>query len=279
MDDYLAHLIATDGVIAAAEHRAHRQRIRTAHAAGELVRLLPGIYAPADDFHHRLMAANAWDPNCVIGGAAAAKVLWWEELSVREVDVASLRRASPARGFRFSRTKTADELIVDRNALRLAHPALSVIQMIPEQGPEVIDQALRRKAVRIGDLFGALKLMPHRDGNAQAARWVLDSRDEPWSELEREAHARLRAAGITGWKSNHPVRCKNRTAFLDVGFPGLKLGLEFDGWEYHRDFASFVDDRSRDVDLTLEGWRILRFTAPTMDDVVPATTAMLRMLS
>ena len=39
-----------------------------------------------------------------------------------------------------------------------------------------------------------------------------------------------------------------------------KLIVETDGWATHRTRLAFEQDRERDVELQLEGWRVLRFT-------------------
>lgn len=49
---------------------------------------------------------------------------------------------------------------------------------------------------------------------------------------------------------------------LDCAIPAIRLGIELDGWEWHgRHLNDFKRDRERDRLLTLEGWRLLRFTA------------------
>ncbi len=49
---------------------------------------------------------------------------------------------------------------------------------------------------------------------------------------------------------------------IDIAFPAKHLAIEFDGWAHHGRFkADFQRDRERQNLLTLNGWRILRFTA------------------
>ncbi len=49
---------------------------------------------------------------------------------------------------------------------------------------------------------------------------------------------------------------------IDIAFPAEHLAIEFDGWAYHGRFKEdFQRDRERQNLLTLNGWRILRFTA------------------
>lgn len=49
---------------------------------------------------------------------------------------------------------------------------------------------------------------------------------------------------------------------LDIAIPAAQLAVEVDGWEWHgKHKGDFQRDRERQNLLTLNGWRILRFTA------------------
>lgn len=279
MDEELVSVIAAEGAIDIRRHRHLRDRVSTKVQQGQLVRLLPGVYGPGRLFEHKVLGLGVWDPNAVLIGATAARATWWEELNVEDIEASSSRNSRLAvPGYKLRRMVMPEDLTMELANLRCAQPALSVLQMIPEHGATPIDEALRRRVVVIGDLFGTLKLLPHRDGNARAARLLLESRDEPWSYLEREGHALLRGAKIRGWKSNFPVRIRNRTVFIDVAWPGIKLAVEFDGWEFHKDYEHFVEDRRRDVELVRRGWTVLRFTASSMDTLVDAVRQVGRRL-
>jgi very-short-patch-repair endonuclease len=47
---------------------------------------------------------------------------------------------------------------------------------------------------------------------------------------------------------------------VDFVWPDSRLIVEVDGYEFHRDRASFESDRTRDAELALQGYRVLRFT-------------------
>lgn len=66
----------------------------------------------------------------------------------------------------------------------------------------------------------------------------------------------LRAAKVTGWKANYPVR----GYVVDIAFPKEKIAIEVDGWAFHVDQATFQRDRRRQNHISLDGWQILRFT-------------------
>ncbi|MDT5234709.1 MAG: hypothetical protein QOF47_696, partial [Mycobacterium sp.] len=66
----------------------------------------------------------------------------------------------------------------------------------------------------------------------------------------------LRASKISGWRANYPV-CGY---VVDVAFPQQKVAIEIDGWAFHHDRAAFQHDRTRQNRISLNGWKVLRFT-------------------
>lgn len=278
MRELLSHTISEHGALAVSRYPELQPQIRAALRAGELVRVMPGVVAPDRSLESRVAAIMVKDPDAVITGAAAAKLLWWEERAVGKVTAFTTRQVVRAPGIEMVRRKIHDDLIIHRGPLRLAHPALSVIQMLPEIGPDAIDTALQLRAITLPDLRGAIELAPNVPGNTEARQWIEDSRDEPWSAFERDVHRLLREAGIDGFVTNFRVQLDDRVAFLDIAFPHLRLNIELDGWQHHNSHRSFVEDRERDVMLTRRGWRVLRFAHASADTVVAAVQAMLTQL-
>lgn len=163
----------------------------------------------------------------------------------------------------------ADSLEVRVTAARLTYPnavflretaarlswwsePLTVLDLTDVLGGAVIDEALRRSAVTLDDLHHALECTRGRRGNKERARLVAESRDEPWSELERQAHVILRQSRFPGWVANHPVEIRGKRYCIDLAVPELKLAAEIDGWAHHKTFQSFVSDRRKWNDLTLD---------------------------
>lgn len=141
-------------------------------------------------------------------------------------------------------------------------PALSVLDVIPELGGRVIDEALRRRVVSLADLHEALADTPGRRGNTLRARLLHDSRDEPWSEAERGLHRVLRTLRLPErFESNYLVVGRGQRHYLDAALPVLRLAFEVDGFEFHGDRVAFERDRRRDVALARLGWRVVRFSA------------------
>jgi very-short-patch-repair endonuclease len=80
------------------------------------------------------------------------------------------------------------------------------------------------------------------------------------SEAERELLRLLRAARLTGFVANMPVRVSGRVRRIDVAFPEQRLAIEVDGRAYHASSQRFQTDRTRQNELVNGGWRVLRFT-------------------
>lgn len=53
---------------------------------------------------------------------------------------------------------------------------------------------------------------------------------------------------------------------VDFAWPEAMLVVELDGYEFHRGYGVFRDDRRRDRALELSGWRVLRYTKADLDE-------------
>ena len=53
---------------------------------------------------------------------------------------------------------------------------------------------------------------------------------------------------------------------VDFCWPEQRLIVETDGYEHHGTRAAFGRDRAKDAQLTVRGWRVLRFTEPQVRD-------------
>lgn len=47
---------------------------------------------------------------------------------------------------------------------------------------------------------------------------------------------------------------------LDFALPGRKVAIELDGYEFHSTREQFTNDRKRQRELELDGWRVVRFS-------------------
>jgi very-short-patch-repair endonuclease len=76
-------------------------------------------------------------------------------------------------------------------------------------------------------------------------------------------------AGLPRPVQQHRVDVGGRSYRLDVAYPSLLVGIEYDGWAAHAPRSAFDRDRARQNPLEILGWLILRYTsASTREDVI-----------
>jgi hypothetical protein len=111
----------------------------------------------------------------------------------------------PQPGFAFSRRHIPEELIAWRDGMRYTVPALTSIDVATFACSDAIDIALRVRVATLASMREPLPLTPHRAGNREKLKLLIDSRGEPWSAAERMGQQLLRTARIKGWQANLPV--------------------------------------------------------------------------
>ncbi|WP_427887688.1 DUF559 domain-containing protein [Kribbella sp. GL6] len=121
------------------------------------------------------------------------------------------------------------------------------------------DSALRMGRVEHDDLLDAAHRLrgPH-SRRIQRVVALADGRAE--SVLESALRTLLIERGLEGFVPQLLVQDAEFSARLDLGHPRLRLGLEADGFEYHGSRRALVKDCRRHVNLTIRGWRVLRFS-------------------
>lgn len=264
-------LEAGEGLIRRRDHPALGASLDRALGRGDLVPVLGGIYRHATtelDLATRVRAAVMYDPDAIVVGAAAATLSWWPERGATTVDVASRGRRLDGDGIRWCQRRIPVDLTVDRSDVRFTDAALTVLDLIPSAGGNVIDEALRRGAVSLGELEALFAGMTPRRGDVLRRMLLDDSRDEPWSEAERQLQRYNRDLDLPYvHHTNHEVTLPDGTKrYLDLALPDLLLAFEADGWETHGTQPAFVRDRASDVQLARINWQRIRFDAVTIFD-------------
>lgn len=267
-----AALADGDGLIIRRDHRRLAKAIDRAVRAGKLTRLAHSVYCDTgrrEELALRARAVHAAEPTAVITGRAAAALAWWPELAVPVVAAAHpVRVKQPGPGIRWHRGTVPEALVMEQDGIRIASPALSTLDLIPDQGGQAIDEALRRRVVSLADLDEALALTPGRPGNRERAILLLDSRDEPWSEAERSLHGTVRGLTLPcRYFTNYAVALPDGTTHpIDLALPEILLGLEVDGYEFHHTKSAFLRDRKVPLALGPTGWHIIGIAAETVTD-------------
>lgn len=244
----------------------------------QLVKMLPGVHRWAEveeTFELRVAATRKWQPDAIFVGSTAARLSWWPELPDPTVRVAMKNKRSSTSWLRPTLQPVPEGLVAENgDGMRLASPECSALQLASADEESAIFEALRR-GLTLAHLNEALGLFPKRlRGNPMRTLRLAESRNEPWSPLERDAHVLLRAAGLTGWKANHRIEVGEKVYFADIAFPEEGILVELDGWTFHS-LADRVSDNNRQNDLVAAGWRVIRFSYETLDLLVGFIQRML----
>lgn len=237
-----------------------RNRLPRLVAQGVLVRPYPGVYVLSCREHEplvRVRAAHLWLPRAVMLGPAA-RVVFGEAPGLPLIDVAMMGGIVPGRGVRRHRIDVPD--VVEVGGIRVPEPAWNAAWSAPYDNGAAIDAFLHRggqlRSVRLAaESMDRMRCQPLRK------RIVEESRDLPWSQLEREMHKLLRRVTKERWHTNVPIRVSTGEVFVvDIAFPDQRLVIELDGWEFHRSRVAFDEDRRRTALLVADGWRVIRLT-------------------
>lgn len=237
-------------------------------ARGILHAVLPATYTRPElamDVDLRMLAARRWAPDGVLRGTVAARLTFWPEIEVTDVAYSVRTRQVRRDGYQLDRRAVSPDLVLERGGWRCTTAPLTVLDLVPQLGGDVIDQALRSRHVTVEHLRDTLAATSNRPGNRQRLQLLVDSRAEPWSAAERLAHTILHRAGVQGWVANHEVRPPGQLYYLDIAFVAQRLAIEIDGRKFH-DAARFESDRIRHNELTMAGWTVLHVTWAMLQD-------------
>jgi very-short-patch-repair endonuclease len=236
-------------------------------SSGYLHTLYRGVYAVGCATVSRrgaiMAAALACGENAIASHHAAALV-WGLRLSDRSViDVTAGRSRHGQPGIKLHRVRVLHPedcgrvdgipvTSVPRTILDLAE----VLQ--PHQLANVVTEA---EARRVFDLRAVERLMARSSGRRgmRPLRLLLDSYAEPpvtRSVLERVLLRVCADAGILRPQTNVIVAGHR----VDALWPEQRLVAEIDSRTHHMTLAAFEEDRKRDADLMLAGYRVLRIT-------------------
>lgn len=263
LSDYLR---SHDGVITLAQARRaglSRQSVNQRVQSGKWRQCSRGVYfaddRPFTDAARVRAAVWSFGEQAVASGLAAA---WWHGLTrfaPLDVEVTMPRTGSGRKrdGARLRRRDLSPADVVESRGLRVTALPLTAIEAAVRgrRNREVMDRALQHDA-SLRDLWNAQLRNKGRYGSPAARILLQAAADGEHSEAERLLTKLMRAAQITGWRTN--VRVGGYV--VDVLFRRARVVIEVDGWAFHSDAQVFQNDRERQNALALQGWQVLRFT-------------------
>jgi very-short-patch-repair endonuclease len=250
------------------------RQVRWRLKRGRLIRIHHKVFLVAGaalTFRARVRAALlALGPTAFASHMTAA-VLWGIRRGEPDViDVTVLgggeRKLAGVRVHRLRRAPDGE--LRNRHGLRISAPARTICELAATEPRETVEYAIQEAAAR--------GLLTPRELAAAADRWgarrgavvlrailqVESGGDFTRSWAERRLRAITDRAGLPRAEKNVHVlghRC-------DAVWPAQRLIVEVDGIGTHGTPVAFAADRAMDAQLTLAGWRVLRFTARQLKD-------------
>jgi hypothetical protein len=262
-------------IAAAAAEGVDRRTLARLAARGLLIRHSPGLYRPAG----RVPSARDEIRAAVAATAGAASyesaALWLGfdggDQAPAHVTVSHRSRPRSREGFVVhSTTRDLDTITTVRNGVRVTTPAQTLLDLCAIHDDEAMPRAflghcLSRRLVSPSQLERFLRRQPRRAPGTRRFRALLQlvGGGNVDSMVELELLSVLRNAGIPAPRLQFVVTHNDRfVARVDNAWPDLYVVLEIDGYRYHSDPSTFVNDRTRQNLIVNAGYTVLR-TTPT----------------
>ena len=286
---------AQHGVVTLAQLRAigfAPSTVRARVAAGRLHRLHDGVYAvghPGVGAHGRWLAAVlACGPGAVLSHLSAAALWGIRPSQSTVIDVSSGTRAGRSRpGIRAHRgAGIAPAEITMVAGIPCTGIARTIVDVAALLAPGALEYTIHR-AQTAGlldreELAGVLARAPLRAGAGRVRRIVsleLPGEDRARSRLERRLLRICQRAGLPPPRVNAWIALDGGHGLeVDFCWPEQRLVVETDGATFHRTARALENDAARDRSLTLEGWRVVRFTDRQVSEDPVRVAAQLRRL-
>lgn len=254
-------------------------------ATGRLHRLHAGAYSLVP--REALAPEGRWLAGVLACGPGAALShrsagVLWELLD----DVLELPEVTVPVG----RAQTVDGVLLHRSrslagnvTMRRGIPVTTLERTLADLADVVPRAALHRAAQQAEFLRGRVGTSgdPWRHAHGRRGAPVLRTLPQlravtgmTRSELERRMLAICRGAGLPEPESNRRIAGHR----VDFVWREQRLIVETDGRQAHLTAAAFENDRRRDVDLMVAGWRVARFTWAAVRDEPTVVAERLRKL-
>jgi len=265
--------------------------VKSRVARGRWERLLPGVYriagAPATG-RQGMLAATLWGGRRSVLSFRAAGVLWGLD-RVRaprlEITIEAPRRLQHDAVIvhRTGELPRLDRAVED--GIRVTSVARTLVDLagvLETNSLEFpLEDALRRKLTTRDEILARVDALggSGRVGGGRL-RSLLGSGEDAGrpsgSPPEIELRRLLIRAGLPEPVGQHAVRAGTFTAFLDLAYPELMIGIEYDGERWHSGRVARQRDLRRDHALAALGWLVLHVTSSEIRDGVPTVVRAVR---
>ena len=242
-----------------------------------------GVYAVG----HRPRTREAWwmaavlaaGPGAVLGGRSAAALWCIRQSSAIEVTAPRLCRR-PGIVARCV-VLPVDETDVE-DGIPVTTPARTLFDLAavvsPQQLEHAFNEAEYRRLSSPTSLDVLLARYPRRRGT-QAIRGVLDIYRKNGQSVTRSVLERRFVSFLDAHDLPRPtINRLTDHGELDATWAEHKLVVEVDGWAAHGTRKAFEDDRARDRELVVAGWRVVRLTWRQLDEEAATIAVQLSVL-
>ncbi len=175
------------------------------------------------------------------------------------IDVTTLRRSASTRGLRVhvSRTLAGSDIVRDADGLPRTTVARTLADLASVLTPHQLRRACHRaEHLRLIDMRAIEAQRPSRKLRAGLQELTVHDPAMTRSDLEEALLALLDAHELPRPIVNTILNGHE----VDFHWPEQKLIVETDGAATHLTRTAFQDDRTRDVQHTIAGYRVARFT-------------------
>ncbi|MFN2609222.1 MAG: hypothetical protein ABR511_15245 [Acidimicrobiales bacterium] len=284
--DLAALASSQGGMVARHQARDHMtaKQLKNRLATGRLVVVRRGVYrfagSPEGRWDDLRAACLAEGPAAVASHRSAAE-LWGMAGIVAEqpeitVPAPMWPRLPGVRGHQSARLPHAH--VTMRHGIPVTSPARTVTDLSAELTSGVlgrlVDECLRRRITDLRQLRAVHDLLVGAAAGLGTLRAVLDLRQPGHhpgdSPGELDLCRLLVDAGLPSPVPQHQVVAGRTVYVLDLAYPEIRLGLEYDGWTAHGTRSAFDHDRARGNALAAAGWTMLHFTSGMAADRLQA---------
>lgn len=251
------------------------QQVRTLRAKGSLRSVEARVYVVAGSvptWHRELLAkVLAAGPSSMAGARSAAGLWALDRFRRQHLDLVAPtpapRRVRGARLHQSNDLRSGDITVLD--GVPVTTPTRTIFDVARYVSAarlgRMIDDAVRRDLTTYRELQVRLVELSDRGRNGiVTARAALAGRPDgtsvPDSPLEDDVRNLLVRAGIAEPVLHHRVDCDEMTYVVDLAWPDELVGVECDGFRFHRTPEQLDWDDRRRTQLGLRGWLILHTT-------------------
>jgi len=221
-------------------------------------------------------------PAALSHGSAAA--LWRLAGDRRDIDVTAShgRHGLDGSGVRLHASKLRRDEWLTHEGIPVTTVARTLFDLAeaiePPQLKSAWDEASRLRLLRVKQVAAICERHPTRPARARIgpllAAEQLHDEERRRSPLEDRFAAFVRAHHLPPPHTNVLVDGDE----VDALWPTAHLIVELDSWEFHHDRAAFENDRDRDAEHLLLGYRTIRVTHRRLDEEPQRLAAQIRAL-